>query len=120
MAFAIIDGELLFEIARFSVALKEIAEGGAALLDGGGEDAADGLVEGGEALCADAVGSAVRVDACEEEGFAGVDVTDPYHDMVIHDVELNGAFAIGTAGDKLRGGESFTEWLGAELAEERV
>ena len=90
LGFAIVDAECLFEVAGFATFVEEIAQGGAAHFDGGGEDFADGGREAFEAWEADFAGGEGGANAGHEEGFAGVDVADADDAVAVHDEGFDG------------------------------
>ena len=65
-AFAVVDAQVLFEIAGFAVAAAEVAQGGAALFDRCGEYGFDCLGELFKTCGGDAAGGTAWVDAGEE------------------------------------------------------
>src|SRR5690554_2703093 len=89
LARAPVDEQLLLEIAGLAVAADEVAQGGAAALDGDRQDALDLR---GQALVArpgNRAGGLARIDAGGEQRLAGVDVADADHHRVVHDERLH-------------------------------
>src|SRR3990167_2016494 len=85
LAAAPVDEQLLLEIARLAVTADEVTQGGAAALDGMGEDAFDLLGQGHVARPGNRTGLAARIDASGEQRFARIDIADPDHHGVVHD-----------------------------------
>ena len=118
LGFAIVDAEGLFEVAGFATFVEEIAQGGAAHFDGGGEDFADGGREAFEAWEADFAGGECGANAGHEEGFAGVDVADADDAVAVHDEGFDGGLAVAGEVVEVAGGEVGAEGFGAEVFEE--
>ena len=95
LAFASVNKKALGEVAGLAVGVDEVAEGGAALLDGFAEDLADGFDEAGELRAGKSGCGSGRADAGAEERFAGVDVANADDDLVVHDDLLDRSLASG-------------------------
>src|SRR5690606_23491983 len=80
----------LLKIAWFAVATDEVAQGGAALLDGALQYILDVARQPLIAFETDATGAALGMNATEEQRFIGVDVAHAHHDMAVHDEALDG------------------------------
>ena len=93
LAGTAIDAQLLTKIARPSLAVLEVPQGGATGQDGLFQYLADGLSQTMQTLTRDATRRASRVDPGREQGLAGVDIAHPDHGASIHDVGLDGLVA---------------------------
>lgn len=77
LATATVDKQFLLEIPRLPIATNEIAQRGAAALDGGSEDAFDLDRQLQVTRPGNALGFAARIDAGGEQRFGRVDIADP-------------------------------------------
>lgn len=96
MAGALVDAELLLEVAGLAVGVDEIPQGGASLFDRLVENLADGFDQTGELWQGQAVGRGCGANAGQIEGFAGVDIAHSDHNFWVHDHLLDRRFSAGT------------------------
>ncbi len=120
LAGAVINAEVLAEIARRSVLAQEIAQGRAALANRVFEHVPDGVRQSGQALGCDARGRPGGVDSGHKEGFAGVDVADADHGARVHQSFFDGTAAPGAGGFEAGAVECTVEGFGPEVVQQRV
>src|SRR3990167_7333417 len=89
LAATAVDEQLLLKVAGLAVTTDEIAQGGAAALDGVGEDALDLIRQPHIALPRDRTRLAPRIDASGEQGLGRIDIADPDHHPAVPDKELD-------------------------------
>src|SRR5580698_5259294 len=74
---------------------------------------------GGFGFC-DAAGAAPRRDASVEQGFARVDISDPYDDLRIHEQLLDGDSALARGLIQILGIEGSAQGFGRQFLEQRM
>ena len=89
LAGALVDEQLLAEVARLAVGAEEVAQGGAACLDRSASTAPDRGDQPGEPRPRHPVGGGPRPDAGAEQRLAGVDVAHPDDHLGVHDHQLD-------------------------------
>ncbi|VXC07467.1 hypothetical protein MASSI9I_51083 [Massilia sp. 9I] len=108
------------EIPRLSVYCNKVAQGTAALDDGGGQDLLDRLGQPLVAGAADARSRGFRVDPGAEQAFAGVDVADADHDVAGQQHLLDRRAALARLAPQQFAGKAFAQRLHAEAAQQHV
>lgn len=90
LALAVVDIEVFLMVAGFARAVAVVAEGRAAVFEAIAQDLPDGFCQAPALLRAQAARRAARVNPCEEQGFVGVDVTEPGDAALIEQEGLDG------------------------------
>ena len=117
---AVVDLELLFEVAWLAILPEEVAQGCAALFDGFVEYSFDFCSEPDKPLLGNVASFACWPYTTVEEGLAGVDITNPDHDFVVHNVLLDGCFSVLASGCQIIGIEIIFQRLRAQVTQEWV
>src|SRR5690606_20405737 len=110
----------LLKIAWFAVATDEVAQGGAALLNGALQYILDVARQPLIAFETDAPGTTLGMNATEEQRLIGVDIAHAHHDMAVHDETLDGAGAPARALEQIGAGELVAQGLWPQIAQQRV
>ena len=92
---------MLLEIARLSLAVGEIPQGGAALFDGLGQHLLYHPHQPFVAQPSDTPGGGLRVNTGHEQRFTGIDVAHPHHHFVVHDEGLDADTATTRGGEQI-------------------
>ncbi len=110
--------KLLREVAWLAIAVLEVPEGGASLLDGGFEYIFDVASQGFILIQRHLVAGALGVDAAHEQGFIGVDVAYAHYDLPVHDEALHRNLAL--LGDLVQifSVECRTQWFRSQVFEQ--
>src|SRR5690554_2610339 len=90
VAAATVHQQGLGKVARFAVAVHEVAQGGAAHQNGCAQGFANGFSQFVVTVQGNTAGFPFRVDAGFEQGFIGVDVAHADHNVVVHNERLDG------------------------------
>ena len=93
LAGAEVDAVLELEEAADAVGIDVVGDGGAAELNGVGEDVDKSLAEAGEFGAGEAAGVAAGTDAGVEEALVGVDVADAVEQALVQQRGFNGGAA---------------------------
>ena len=91
--------------SRDSVGVDVVGDGGAAELDGVGEDFDEGGAEAGEFGAGEAAGLAAGADAGAEEALVGVDVADAVEQGLVEQGGFDGGLAVAEEGDEVFEGD---------------
>ncbi len=114
LALPSVDVESLLEpsaLARSPI----VADGGAAFADRGAQHLFDFFDQLGQVCMVDRCGRGRRVNSSAEEGFAGVYIADSDDGAIVHDEDLDRAFAALAQSGQVAGIEGRGEWLGAQF-----
>ncbi len=116
LAGAAVNLVLELEEASDAVGVDVVGDGGAAELDGVGEDLLEGGVETGELGAGEAAGVAGGADAGAEEALVGVDVADAVEDGLVEEGGLDGELAAAEELGEVGGGDGGGLGTGAGVA----
>ncbi len=116
LAGAAVDLVLELEEAADAVGVDVVGDGGAAELDGVGEDLLEGGVEADELGAGEAAGVAGGADAGAEEAFVGVDVADAVEDGLVEEGGLDGELTAAEEVGEVGGGDGGGFGAGAGVA----
>ena len=115
-----VDIQRLLEVARLTMAVDEVTQGGAALRNRVSQDFPDHLNQQGIFFSAYPACGAFRVNAGHKQGLASVYISDPDHDMTVHDELLDSNLAATRTLIQVVPGKVIAKGFMTEFANESV